>query len=163
MAGSHCAVVAIDVHGRVGEVVTGRHGCGSTSSMRRGTRTWRIRHVGNRSALPLISRTCKQPFLPRVRDDDETIESKNNEEVACSVRGQALLCLLFPPLKSVMAFFVIAHSPLPTNDKRPCLPLLPVSRITACHAATLHQRAEYTLSLYHQPTLQASHCLSSAF
>ena len=60
---SHSAVVAVDVHGRVGEVVSGRHGCGSTSSMRRGTRTTRIRHVGNRSALPLISRTCNRSFL----------------------------------------------------------------------------------------------------
>lgn len=58
-----------------------------------------------------------QSLFPGLRDDDETIGNKNNEEVAFNVRGQALLCLPFAPLKSVIAFFVIAHSPLPAAAK----------------------------------------------
>jgi hypothetical protein len=101
-----------------------------------------------------------QSLLPRLPDDDETKTSnKNNEEVAFSVRGQALLCLPFAPLQSVMAFFVI-HIPhcQPPPENRPCLPLLPVPLITR---ATLHQRAEHAQTLAIHDSRPSTALLSS--
>lgn len=90
MAGSHSAVVVVvvDLHSRVRV----GHGCGSTtSSMRRGTRIWRIRHVGTQ--LPAICHANAlniphiKSFLPRVQDGDESNKSsKNKEEVAVNVK-----------------------------------------------------------------------------